>query len=177
MNYAAIGMAIGHEITHGFDDEGRQFDLNGNLVDWWGKETAESFKQKAKCVIDQYSNFTDSQTGLNLNGINTQGENVADIGGVKEAYLAYQRSVKLQGSEETLPGLNFSPNQLFFITFAQTWCAVDRPETLKKTILTDVHSPNEFRILGALKNNKEFSYEFKCPKGSKMNPIKKCEVW
>lgn len=177
MNYAAIGVAIGHEITHGFDDQGRQFDLDGNLVDWWGKETAESFKQKAMCVIDQYSNFTESQTNLNLNGINTQGENIADNGGVKEAYLAYQHSVKLHGREGTLPGLNYNPNQLFWISFAQTWCAVDRPETLKKAILTDVHSPNEFRVIGTLQNMKEFASDFQCSKGSKMNPLRKCEVW
>jgi len=177
MNYAAMGFVIGHEITHGFDDEGRQFDLDGNLVDWWDKQTSESFQQKAQCIIDQYSNYTDSQTGLNLNGIITQGENIADNGGAKEAYLAYQTTVKILGPEGTLPGLYYNQNQLFWITFAQTWCGVERTETLKKSILTDVHSPNEFRVHGTLQNLKEFASDFQCPKGSKMNPIHKCEVW
>lgn len=177
MNYAAIGVAIGHEITHGFDDQGRQFDLDGNLVDWWGNDTAEAFKEKSQCFVDQYSNYTEKQTGLNLNGITTLGENIADNGGAKEAYLAYQNSVRLFGHETTLPGLRYTANQLFWITFAQTWCAVDRPETLKKSILTDSHSPNEFRVLGTLMNLKEFAADFQCPEGSRMNPVKKCEVW
>lgn len=164
-------------MTHGFDDLGRQFDLDGNLVDWWGNDTDESFKEKAMCMIDQYSNYTDLQTGLNLNGINTQGENIADNGGVKEAYRAYQRSINHHGPEKILPDLLFNTNQLFWISYAQTWCAVDRPETLKKIILTDDHSPHEFRVLGALHNTKEFSADFQCPLGSNMNPIHKCEVW
>lgn len=177
MNYGAIGQVIGHEITHGFDDQGRKYDLGGNLVDWWGKETTESYLTKAKCIIDEYSNFTDKQTELNLNGINTQGENIADNGGVKEAYLAYQEYVKSNGPEGTLPGLNYNTNQLFWISSAQTWCAVFRTEALKKRILTGVHSPNQFRVLGSLHNMKEFSADFQCPEGSNMNPAEKCEVW
>lgn len=176
MNYGAIGQVIGHEITHGFDDQGRQFDLNGNLVDWWGKSTAESYLSKAKCIIDQYSNFTDPQTELNLNGINTQGENIADNGGLKEAYFAYNKYAKAH-PEGTLPGLNYNVKQLFWISSAQTWCAVFRPEELKKRILTGVHSPNQFRVLGPLHNMKEFSEDFQCPEGSKMNPVEKCAVW
>lgn len=177
MNYGAIGVVIGHEITHGFDDQGRQFDLNGNLVDWWGKDTADAYLDKAKCIIDQYANFTDSLTELNLNGINTQGENIADNGGLKEAYLAYQKFVKSHGPESGLPGLNYTTNQLFWISSAQTWCAVFRPEAMKKRILTGVHSPNQFRVLGPLHNMKEFSSDFQCAAGTKMNPIDKCEVW
>jgi len=177
MNFAAIGSIIGHEITHGFDDQGRQFDVDGNLRDWWGKSTAEAYLEKAKCIIDQYANFTDAETGLNLNGINTQGENIADNGGLKEAYLAYQKFVKANGKEKPLPSLNYTPNQLFWLSSAQVWCSVIRPEDLKKRILTGVHSPNQFRVLGTLHNLEEFSKDFSCPEGSNMNPIKKCQVW
>lgn len=147
------------------------------MVDWWGKDTSENYLEKAKCIIDQYANFTEPLTELNLNGINTQGENIADNGGVKEAYLAYQNFVKSHGPEHGLPGLNYTTNQLFWISSAQTWCAVFRPEAMKKRILTGVHSPNQFRVFGPLSNTKEFSKDFQCAEGSKMNPIAKCEVW
>ncbi|CRL07419.1 CLUMA_CG020392, isoform A [Clunio marinus] len=177
MNYGAIGVVIGHEITHGFDDVGRQFDANGNLEDWWQQSTADAYLVKAKCIIDQYGNFTESLTGLNLNGINTQGENIADNGGVKEAYLAYQEYSKKHGKELQLPGLNYSVNQLFWIASAQTWCAKFRPEELQTRILTGKHSPNEFRVLGPFINMKEFSKDFNCPESSTMNPVERCEVW
>jgi neprilysin len=177
MNYGAIGSIIGHEITHGFDDQGKQFDENGNLVDWWDSKTTEAYLEKARCIIEQYGNFTEPTTELNLNGINTQGENIADNGGIKEAYLAYQKVVKVRGAEKMLPGLDYSVNQLFWISSAQTWCALFRPEAMKKRILTGVHSPNSFRVLGTFSNMKEFADDFKCPMNSKMNPEKKCEVW
>jgi neprilysin len=177
MNYGAIGAIIGHEITHGFDDQGRQFDSNGNLVDWWEKATADAYVEKSQCIIDQYGNFTEPLTELNLNGINTQGENIADNGGIKEAYYAYNKYVKKHGSEKELPGLNYTINQLFWISSAQTWCAAFRPEAMKKRILTGVHSPNQFRVLGPFANMKEFSNDFQCASGSPMNPVKKCEIW
>ena len=177
MNYAAIGSIIGHEITHGFDDQGRQFNEFGNLVDWWGKDIADAYLGKAQCIIDQYANFTEELTCLNLNGINTQGENIADNGGLKEAYLAYQKYIATNGPEEPLPGLNYNTNQLFWISSAQSWCAVFRPEEMKKRILTGVHSPNQFRVLGTLTNMKQFSDDFQCTTGTAMNPADKCEVW
>lgn len=177
MNFGAIGSIIGHEITHGFDDQGKQFDENGNLFDWWDGKTTEAYLEKARCIIEQYGNFTEPLTKLNLNGINTQGENIADNGGLKEAYLSYQKYVKINGAEKKLPGLNYSTNQLFWISSAQTWCSSFRPEALKKRILTGVHSPTQFRVLGPFSNMKEFAEDFKCSKGSKMNPEKKCEVW
>ncbi|XP_075145617.1 M13 family metallopeptidase neprilysin 2 isoform X2 [Haematobia irritans] len=177
MNYGAIGYVIGHEITHGFDDQGRTFDLEGNLVDWWAPDTQKAYLEKAKCIIEQYGNFTDRQTGLNLNGINTQGENIADNGGIKESYIAYKKWVQQNGEEPKLPGLNYSPEQMFWISAAQTWCAVYRKETLKMRITTGVHSPNEFRVLGSMSNMKDFSRDFQCPEGAPMNPVNKCEVW
>jgi neprilysin len=149
LNYGAIGSVIGHEITHGefsnvcsfnsrakqrwlilfegFDDEGSQFDSNGNLVDWWEQDTKKAYLEKARCIIEQYANYTEPTVGLELNGINTQGENIADNGGIKEAYLAYRKFVEQNGEELPLPGLNMTSNQLFWISAAQTWCAVTRP--------------------------------------------------
>ncbi|CAO1406051.1 unnamed protein product [Diamesa serratosioi] len=177
MNYGAIGFVIGHEITHGFDDQGRQFDLEGNLVDWWQEDTKVAYLEKAKCIIEQYGNFTEPNVDLPLNGINTQGENIADNGGIKEAYLAYKKWVEKNGQEPKLPALNYSSSQLFWISAAQTWCSVYRPEAMQMRITTGVHSPGQFRVLGPLSNMKEFSMDFSCPEGSRMNPKKKCEVW
>ncbi|XP_016921652.1 neprilysin-2 isoform X2 [Apis cerana] len=177
MNYGAIGFVIGHEITHGFDDQGRQFDKNGNLVDWWAPQTKEKYLEKAECIIHQYGNYTVEEVNLNLNGINTQGENIADNGGIKEAYLAYQEWVKRNHVEPKLPGLPYNPQQLFWISAANTWCSKYRPEAMKLRITTGFHSPGKFRVLGPLSNMEEFSKDFNCPLGSKMNPEKKCAVW
>ncbi|XP_034935733.1 neprilysin-2-like [Chelonus insularis] len=177
MNYGAIGFVIGHEITHGFDDRGRQFDMRGNLVDWWAPATKEKYLEKAKCIVNQYGNFTVREVGLNLNGINTQGENIADNGGIKEAYLAYKEWSKRNKPEPRLPGLDYSPRQMFWISAANMWCSVTRPETLKLRITTGFHSPSEFRILGPLSNMPEFAEDFQCPIGSRMNPHKKCRIW
>ncbi|XP_052866853.1 neprilysin-2 isoform X2 [Anopheles cruzii] len=177
MNYGAIGFVIGHEITHGFDDQGRQFDKNGNLVDWWQADTKKAYLEKARCIIEQYGNFTEPNVKLNLNGINTQGENIADNGGIKEAYYAYRKWAEKHGPEPRLPGLNLNPEQLFWLSAAQTWCSVYRPETMKMRITTGVHSPGQFRVLGPMSNMHEFAKDFNCPVGSPMNPEHKCEVW
>lgn len=177
MNYGAIGFVIGHEITHGFDDQGRQFDKEGNLVEWWAPETREKYLERAECIINQYGNYTAEEAGLKVNGINTQGENIADNGGIKESYLAYQEWVKRHGPEPRLPGLDYTPSQLFWISAAHTWCSKYRPESLRLRITTGVHSPGEFRVQGPLSNMPEFAKDFSCPKGSRMNPVKKCSVW
>ena len=177
MNYGAIGFVIGHEITHGFDDQGRQFDKHGNLVDWWAPQTKEKYIDRAECIIHQYGNYTVEDVGLNLNGINTQGENIADNGGIKEAYLAYKEWVRRNQPEQSLPGLPYTPEQLFWISAANTWCSKYRPEAMKLRITTGYHSPGKFRVLGPLSNMNEFSKDFNCPLGSKMNPEKKCTVW
>ncbi|XP_055324267.1 neprilysin-2-like [Sitodiplosis mosellana] len=177
LNFGGIGSIIGHEITHGFDDEGRQFDFNGNLVDWWKETTKEHYLERANCIIEQYGNYTEPSTGLKLNGRNTQGENIADNGGIKESYLAYLKWEEENGPELKLPGLDYTPQQMFWISAAQNWCAVDRPEILNIQITTDEHSPAQFRVLGPISNRKEFASDFNCPVGSPMNPAKKCEVW
>merc|ERR1739844_503243 len=172
MNFGGIGMVIGHEITHGFDDQGRQRNSEGKLIDWWKPETSNNFKEKAQCIIWQYGNYT--KVGLNINGINTQGENIADNGGIKEAYLGYEKWVQENGEEQKLPGHSFSPRQLFWLSHAQTWCSKQRKEGLKNQILTDPHSPPEFRVNGALSNAEQFSKDWTCPLGTPMNPEKKC---
>ncbi|XP_012252045.2 neprilysin-2 isoform X2 [Athalia rosae] len=177
MNYGAIGFVIGHEITHGFDDQGRQFDKDGNLVDWWEIETKDKYLEKAQCIINQYGNYTVESVGLNVNGINTQGENIADNGGIKEAYLAYKDWVERNGPEPKLPGLKYTPEQMFWISAANTWCSKYRPESMKLRITTGFHSPGEFRVLGPMSNMKEFAMDFNCPLGSVMNPEHKCSVW
>ncbi|ERL87973.1 hypothetical protein D910_05361 [Dendroctonus ponderosae] len=177
MNYGAIGFVIGHEITHGFDDQGRQFDKEGNLVDWWQEETKKAFVQKAQCIIDQYGNYTVPELKLNLNGINTQGENIADIGGIKESYLAYRKWTGRNGNEPFLPGLKFNGRQMFWISAALTWCSATRVEELRQLVITDEHAPDRYRVIGPLSDMEYFAEDFGCPKGSKMNPVQKCQVW
>ncbi|XP_046660728.1 neprilysin-2-like [Homalodisca vitripennis] len=179
VNYARIGFIIGHEITHGFDDKGSRFDFRGNLKEWWDKESKEKFSKKKKCIIDQYSNFKDNQTQLNLNGVNTQGENIADIGGFKIAYRAYKRRAdRLPKPEPVLPNLEqYSNDQLFMLNMANVWCSIVGTDAMKMRIITAVHSPAEFRVNGVLKNFPEFSKAFQCGPTDPMNPKKKCSIW
>lgn len=177
LNFGAIGFVIGHEITHGFDDRGRQFDKDGNNVNWWEPETDNKFQERAQCIIDQYGNYTVPEADVQVNGINTQGENIADNGGIKEAYRAYRQWIIEHGAEDFLPGLKYTPTQLFWISAANVWCGKYRPEVLKLRVLTGSHSPAPFRVIGPFSNTKEFAEEFGCPLGSPMNPEKKCSVW
>lgn len=184
MNFGAVGGVIGHEITHGFDDQGRRRDYEGTLRNWWSNSTSEQYEQRAQCIINQYGNYTAEQVGINLNGVNNQGENIADNGGIKEAYGGYLDWVNDQKSsngkqweEKKLPGHDFTPKQLFWISWGQVWCAKWRDGALKQQIKTGQHSPGEFRIKGSLSNNNEFSKDFNCPTGSPMNPEEKCSVW
>ncbi|NWQ85738.1 NEP protein, partial [Burhinus bistriatus] len=178
LNYGGIGMVIGHEITHGFDDNGRNFNENGDLVDWWTEESARNFKELSQCMVYQYGNFSwDLAGGQHLSGINTLGENIADNGGVRQAYKAYENFVKKHGKEKLLPGLEMNHKQLFFLNFAQVWCGTYRPEYAVNSIKTDVHSPGKFRVIGSLQNSPEFSEAFSCTKTNYMDPAKKCRVW
>ncbi|KAK4879925.1 hypothetical protein RN001_008071 [Aquatica leii] len=177
MNYGAIGYVIGHEITHGFDDQGRQYDKDGNLNNWWDEATKEAFLKKAQCIIEQYGNYTVPEINANLNGVNTQGENIADNGGILEAYRAYNNWVKRNGPEQQLPGLPYTQLQMFWISAAQTWCVKTRKEVLDLQVTTGYHSPGRFRVLGPFGNTESFGNDFNCPLGSKMNPVDKCKVW
>lgn len=177
LNFGAIGFVIGHEITHGFDDKGRQFDKDGNNINWWEAETDKRFKERAQCIIEQYGNYTVPENGLKVNGVNTQGENIADNAGLVEAYRAYQMYVKDNGEESSLPGLKYTPKQLFWISAANIWCGKYRPEVLKLRVQVGSHSPAQFRVVGTVSNLVEFAETFNCPIGSPMRPVKKCSVW
>ncbi|XP_062861037.1 neprilysin-like [Trichomycterus rosablanca] len=178
LNYGGIGMVIGHEITHGFDDNGRNFDKDGDLKDWWTPSSTQNFQELSKCIVDQYSGFSwDLANGQNLNGNNTLGENIADNGGIRQSFQAYQNYVRKNGREAPLPGLDLNHDQLFFLNFAQVWCGTYRPEHAVNSIKTDVHSPGKFRVLGSLQNFPEFAKAFKCQKNDFMVPEKSCRVW
>ncbi|XP_046579512.1 neprilysin-1-like [Haliotis rubra] len=177
LNYGGIGVVIGHEITHGFDDKGRQYDKDGNLKQWWDEDTIQAFRNQAQCMINQYSGYQLEQIGMFLDGKNTQGENIADNGGLKQAYRAYRKWVQEHGEEQLLPGIGLSHNQLFFLNYAQIWCGKMRDEEALHKIRTAVHSPGPLRILGPLSNSLDFAEAYNCPVGSRMNPTKKCSVW
>uniref|UniRef100_A0A8C3U7D2 Membrane metalloendopeptidase like 1 n=1 Tax=Catharus ustulatus TaxID=91951 RepID=A0A8C3U7D2_CATUS len=178
LNFGGIGMVIGHEITHGFDDNGRNFDKDGNMLDWWSNFSALHFKEQSLCMVHQYGNYTwELAGGQNVSGISTLGENIADNGGVRQAYKAYLKWLEREGKEPKLPGLNLSHKQLFFLNFAQVWCGSYRPEYASQSIKTDVHSPLKYRVMGSLQNFEAFSEVFHCKKGTAMHPAGKCRVW
>ncbi|EFX85605.1 hypothetical protein DAPPUDRAFT_46047, partial [Daphnia pulex] len=176
INYGAMGTTIGHEMTHGFDDQGRQSDKNGNTVQWWTEKTLENYEERAQCFIDQYSNYT-VLNGIKLNGINTQGENIADNGGVREAFRAYRYYVEAHGGADFNKFENLTDEQLFFLAYANSFCGVATPEELSNLVETDPHSPNRFRIIGTLSNNEDFVREFHCGAGTPMNRLNKCTLW
>uniref|UniRef100_A0A671LQ64 Membrane metallo-endopeptidase-like 1 n=1 Tax=Sinocyclocheilus anshuiensis TaxID=1608454 RepID=A0A671LQ64_9TELE len=178
LNFGGIGMVIGHEITHGFDDHGRNFDKDGNMNNWWSNSSAERFEDQSKCMVEQYGKFSWKLAGgQNVSGITTLGENIADNGGVRQAYKAYMKWVEREGEEPRLPGLEMDHKQLFFLNFAQVWCGACRPEYAIQSIKTDPHSPLEYRVLGSLQNFEAFSEAFHCARGTPMNPEEKCRVW
>ena len=160
-NYGGIGAVIGHEMTHGFDDQGRQFDGDGNLKDWWTAADKKRFQQRADGVAAQFDQFV-AVDDAHVNGHLTLGEDIADLGGVKIAYLAFERS-QIGKPRVTIGG--FTPEQRFFLAFAQIWRQNVRPEALRMSLATDPHAPNRFRVLGPLANLPEFAQAFPCPAG------------
>ncbi|CAB3992501.1 endothelin-converting enzyme homolog [Paramuricea clavata] len=176
IQYGGLGFVVGHEISHGFDVNGMHYDKNGNYIGWWTNSSKNAFKLKSHCLSGQYSNYT--VFGKNINGVTTLGENIADNGGIRLAYKAYKEWKKNNGTnEKTLPGLPFSHDQLFFLKGAQLWCANIRKKVALNMIDTDPHTLKMFRIIGPFSNSVAFSKAFKCPSGSRMNPVKKCRVW
>jgi putative endopeptidase len=173
VNYGSVGAIIGHEITHGFDDQGRQFDAEGNLRDWWTAEDAKNFVTRGDRVAAQYSTYLVGDT-LHINGKLTEGENIADIGGVKLAYAALQKA--LAGKPPTkIDG--FTPEQRFFIAYAGTWRNKIRPEAARLRALTDPHSPPEYRVTGVLVNMPEFARAFGCKTGDPMVGSTPADIW
>lgn len=175
INYGAMGAVIGHEITHGFDDQGRKYDAEGNIKDWWTKEDNEKFQVRAKKLIDQYNNFTAIDT-FKVNGALTLGENIGDLGGLTISYAAFKNTDQFKKGE-LIDG--FTPQQRFFLGFAQIWATVIRPEALKLQLKTDVHSPAKQRVIGPLQNLSEFFQAFDVKPGDAMrNPDDKIvKIW
>jgi len=165
-NYGAIGATIGHELTHGFDDQGRQYDSEGNLKNWWTDADAKGFQERAERVARQYDAF-EVLPGLHINGHQTLGENIADIGGLRVCYAAF----KLATKDKKLASIDgFTPDQRFFIAFAQSWRTNDRPESLRLHLGSDVHSPPRWRVLGSVADFPEFRRAFGCPKPAESRP-------
>ena len=174
-NYGHIGLFMGHEITHGFDDEGRQFDGHGNMQDWWTKEDGEKFTQKAQCIVDEYGQFSVGDT--KINGKLTLGENTADNGGLRIAFMAYLSRAAKEGVDLDKKQGGYTPIQQFFLGHAQSWCSDWRPELERLIATTDPHSPARFRANGSIVNMPEFGKAFGCKAGQPMVPVKACRVW
>lgn len=175
LNFGGIGVVMGHELTHAFDDQGREYDKDGNLRPWWKNSSVEAFKMQTQCMVEQYGNYSINQESLN--GRQTLGENIADNGGLKAAYNAYLNWIKKNGEEAALPALGMTNHQLFFVGFAQVWCSVKTPESSHEGVMTDPHSPPRFRVIGTVSNSREFSKHFGCKADTPMNPNHKCELW
>ncbi|GAC1359114.1 MAG: M13 family metallopeptidase [Polyangiales bacterium] len=173
-NYGAIGMVMGHELTHGFDDEGRQFDGDGNLKEWWTPKVSKDFDKRAKCIVDQYDGFV-AIDDLHVDGKLTLGENIADNGGIKLAFASFVEARKKGEAAEK--GAARTPEQEFFLAYAQSWCQNERPEFRRTRTATDPHSPAHWRVNGPLSNFSSFATAFQCAEGKKMAPKNRCEVW
>jgi endothelin-converting enzyme/putative endopeptidase len=175
VNFGGIGAVIGHELTHGFDDQGRRYDAGGNLRDWWAKQDEDEFQKRADCLVNQYSKFSPVE-GVNVNGRLTLGENGADNAGIRLAYMALLGGIE-NGNVDKGKIDGFTPEQRFFLGYAQVWCENNRPEALKQQVRTNPHSPGEFRVLGVVENSPEFSNAFGCHAGQPMAAADGCRVW
>ena len=173
-NYGGIGMVIGHELTHGFDDEGRQFDAKGNLIDWWSKTVGEEFDRRASCIEKQYDGYI-AVGDSHIKGKLTLGENIADLGGLRIAYAAMKK--EQAASARPAPQASFTPEQQFFLGFAQAWCSNQRPEYTQLMVKNNPHSPPRFRVNGPVSNLPEFAEAFQCKPDAPMIRKERCEVW
>jgi putative endopeptidase len=178
VNYGGMGAVIGHEMTHGFDDQGRQYDEVGNLRDWWTPASAEAYAKRAKAIVAQYS-ACEPLPGQHINGELTLGENIADIGGLKIAYAAFKKaqSKHPETADKKIDG--FTPDQRFFLAYAQIWRANQRDELTKLRLATDPHSPGRFRTLVPISNMPEFQKAFNLPDNSPMvrPPNERANIW
>jgi putative endopeptidase len=174
VNLGGMGMVVGHELTHGFDDEGSKFDADGNLSDWWDEATRARFTEKTQCVEEQYAQY-EALPGVPLNGKLTLGENIADIGGVKLGFEAYRR-LRAEAPEK-LVAEGFTEDQQFFLSVGQVWCTKAREEVARMLAQVDPHSPPKWRVNGSLVNVPEFGEAFGCEVGTPMRPREICRVW
>ncbi|MBV9183493.1 MAG: M13 family metallopeptidase [Acidobacteria bacterium] len=177
VNFGAIGAIIGHELTHGFDDQGRKFDSQGNLRDWWAEQDAKEFEKRASCIAQEYSNFI-AVDNLKLNGSLTLGENTADNGGVRIALIALQKTNGQPGSPASGNQLGgYTPEQRFFLGWAQVWCEKRRPEYSRMLVNVDPHSPGRYRVNGVMENMPEFDKVWGCKAGRGRGGAEMCRVW
>lgn len=182
MNFGAIGSIIGHEITHAFDDQ-------ASKLETWSDESRKAYQERVQCIVNQYSNYRVKEVEeyyadegireFHLNGNFTQKEDIADCGGVKLSLNAFRKfEEKFPEAGITPVGLQeYNKDKLFWLSFAQTFCSIERPPRMKGKVESDNHSLDRFRVIGALSNMKEFAEAFNCPEGSRMNPKQKCAVW
>jgi putative endopeptidase len=173
VNYGDIAATIGHELTHGFDDDGAKYDGDGNLHDWWSADAQREFKARTTCVIEQYNAY-EPLPGIKVNGALTVGENIADIGGTKLAFAAYRAA---RAGQTPIVADGFSEDQVFFLAHAQGWCDKTRPEIVETNLKSDPHTPRKFRVNGVVSDLAAFSAAFSCAPGKPMNPRNRCEVW
>jgi putative endopeptidase len=176
VNYGHIGGIIGHELTHGFDDEGRKFDANGNLSDWWTADDLKNFTARTDCLVNEYGSFT-AVDDVKVNGKLTLGENTADNGGLFLAFMAYMQRAKDAGLDPSAKRDGYTGPQRFYIAFAQNYCSNYRPEALRSQVLTDPHSPDPIRVDGVIPNQPGFAAAFSCKKPTPMVPLASCRVW
>ncbi len=177
INFGGIGLVIGHELTHGFDDQGRKFDPTGNLRDWWTEQDGKEFEKRVSCVADEYSNFV-AVDNMKLNGRLTLGENTADNGGARIALAALERLIaedKTGKEGQSIDG--FTPEQRFFLGFGRVWCEKQRPEYLRMQVSTNSHSPGKYRVDGVVQNMPEFQKAWGCKAGQPMVAENACHVW
>ncbi len=177
VNYGAIGMVIGHELTHGFDDEGRKFDAQGNLRDWWTPEDAKAYEQRGECIANEYTEEI-PEAGVKQNGHLTQGEDTADNGGLRLAFMAVNNNLQAEGkSLDAKEADGWTPRQRFFVSYAYSWCEQVRPELMRTLVLTNPHSIPKYRVNNVVSNMPEFQEAFSCKKGSRMVRADQCRVW
>jgi endothelin-converting enzyme/putative endopeptidase len=177
VNFGGIGVVIGHELTHGFDDQGRKYDAEGNFKDWWTAEDGKEFEQRVDCTAKEYSGFTavkDDKGEVKLNGRLTLGENTADNGGLKLAYMALTEMI---GNAPVKSIDGYTPSQRFFLAFGQIWCQNVTDQEARKRVLTDPHSPGRWRVNGAVENSAAFQQSFGCKAGQPMVAENACRVW
>jgi predicted metalloendopeptidase len=177
VNYGAIGMVIGHEITHGFDDEGRKFDAQGNLRDWWTPADAKAYDERGQCIADEYTQEI-PEAGVKQDGHLTQGEDTADNGGLRLAFMALTNKLQTEAkSVDAKDADGWTPRQKFFLSFANSWCEQYRPELMRTQVLTNPHSIPKYRVNNVVSNMPEFQEAFSCKKGARMVRAKQCRVW
>ncbi|HXZ31065.1 MAG TPA: M13 family metallopeptidase [Terriglobales bacterium] len=177
VNYGAVGMIIGHEITHGFDDQGRKFDAQGNLRDWWTPEDAKAYEQRDQCIVDEYTQEI-PEAGVKQNGQLTAGEDTADNGGLRLAFIALGNKLQSRGkSLDDKDPDGWTPRQKFFLSYANEWCTQYRPELMHTVILTNPHSIPKYRVNNVVSNMPEFQEAFSCKAGASMVRANQCRVW